>query len=123
MNKVLVSLGSNIYSKLNIDRAKRMLAHYFPDVVFTEQLLSISSDEKYVFPFRNVLGVFNSEWKPEEITDKLKHIESVMGRKSRDKELGRVVIDLDLVQYGDEILRPEDYEREYVQSLLKTIEL
>ena len=34
-----------------------------------------------------------------------------------------MVIDIDLVKYGDAILRPKDYEREYVQHLLGTMDL
>jgi len=34
-----------------------------------------------------------------------------------------MVIDIDLVKYGDTILRPKDYEREYVQHLLATMDL
>jgi len=118
MVKILVSLGSNIYSKQNIDRARRMLTHYFPDVVFTQSIITTTTDEKQLFPFRNVLGVFYSDLPSSEIIQKLKTIEFAMGRQPRDKESGKVVIDIDLLQYGDEILRPEDYERAYVQELL-----
>lgn len=118
MFKILVSLGSNIYSKQNIDRARRMLTHYFPDVVFTQSIITTTNDEKHLFPFRNVLGVFHSDLPAEEIVQKLKSIEFAMGRQPRDKEAGRIIIDIDLLQYGDDILRPDDYERAYVQALL-----
>ncbi len=118
MHKILVSLGSNLYSKQNIDKAKRMLAHLFPDAVFSQSIITISSDEKYLFPFRNVLGVFQTELLPEEIIQRLKSIEHAMGRLPRDKETGKVIIDIDLIQYDDEILRPEDYESSHVQTLL-----
>lgn len=118
MVKILISLGSNIYSKQNIDRARRMLAHYFPDVVFTPSIITTVTDEKYSFPFRNVLAVFYSNLPSEEIIQKLKMIEFAMGRQPCDKDIGKVIIDIDLLQYGDEILRPDDYERAYVQALL-----
>ena len=75
MFKILVSLGSNIYSKQNIDKARRMLAHYFPDVIFTPAVITIEDSEEKTFPFRNVLAVFNSELPHEEIIQKLKSIE------------------------------------------------
>jgi 2-amino-4-hydroxy-6-hydroxymethyldihydropteridine diphosphokinase len=118
MVKILVSLGSNIYSKQNIDRARRMLAYYFPDVVFTRSIITTASDGKYPFPFRNVLAVFHSDLPLDEVIQKLKMIEFAMGRQPRDKDAGKVIIDIDLLQYGDEIVRPDDYERAYVQSLL-----
>ncbi len=118
MVKILLSLGSNIYSKQNIDKARRMLTHYFPDVVFTQSVITTGDNEKYLFPFRNALAVFNSELPPDEIIQKIKSIEFAMGRQPRDKEAGKIVIDIDLLQYGDEILRPDDYARAYVQALL-----
>ncbi|MDO5664422.1 MAG: 2-amino-4-hydroxy-6-hydroxymethyldihydropteridine diphosphokinase [Bacteroidia bacterium] len=123
MFKILVSLGSNIYSKQNIDKAKRMLAYYFPDVMFSQSVITIEEDERNFFPFRNVLAVFNNELPPEEIVQKLKSIEFAMGRQPKDKEMGKIIIDIDLLQYGDQILRPEDYEKEYVQTLLKEISM
>jgi 2-amino-4-hydroxy-6-hydroxymethyldihydropteridine diphosphokinase len=32
-----------------------------------------------------------------------------------------VIIDIDLIQYDGRILRPEDYEKNYVQQLLPTL--
>ena len=48
MFKILVSLGSNIYSKQNIDKARRMLAHYFPDVIFTPAVITIEDSEEKI---------------------------------------------------------------------------
>lgn len=95
-----------------------MLVYYFPDAVFTESVVTTPSNEKYSFPFRNVLALFYSELPSGEIIQKLKSIESAMGRQPRDKEMGKVIIDMDLIQYDNEILRPEDYQRIYVQELL-----
>jgi 2-amino-4-hydroxy-6-hydroxymethyldihydropteridine diphosphokinase len=65
-----------------------------------------------------VLAVFHSDLPLDEVIQKLKMIEFAMGRQPRDKDAGKVIIDIDLLQYGDEIVRPDDYERAYVQSLL-----
>lgn len=121
MHTILLSIGSNIYSKNNIDKARRMLSHIFPDIAFTQHVMSEPYDEKYLFPFRNILGVFQSELSPEEIVEKLKLVEYSMGRSPKDKALGKVIIDIDLIKYGDEVLRPEDYQRSYVQELMGTL--
>lgn len=117
MHKVLILLGSNTYSKLNIDKAKRMLLFYFPDIAFSKSSITFSDTESK-FPFRNVLAIFTSELTVEEIIAKLKTIESAMGRTPKDKEVGRILIDLDLLGYDDTIVRPKDFEKEYVQNLL-----
>jgi len=97
-----------------------MLARTFPDIIFSTEAMSPACGEKAVLPFRNILAKFHSELTPKEIIDKLKMIEVAVGRSPKDKYLKRVIMDIDLVVYGEEVLRPDDYEREYVQQLLST---
>ena len=123
MSTILLTIGSNTFAKTNIDKAKRMLTFLFPDIIFSEPILTEPEEEKYSYLFRNVLAVVNTEMRPEEVIDKIKQTERAVGRTPRDKYLGKVVIDIDLIKYGDNILRPLDYEREYVQRLLSTIEM
>ena len=49
-----------------------------------------------------------------QIKDVLKDIECCIGRKPEDKSCGRVPIDIDLLQWNDQILKAEDLTREYV---------
>ncbi|MDD2512517.1 MAG: 2-amino-4-hydroxy-6-hydroxymethyldihydropteridine diphosphokinase [Proteiniphilum sp.] len=121
MSTILLSIGSNTFAKTNIDKAKRMLTRLFPDIVFSQPILSEPDDEKYSFLFRNVLAKAETEWLPEEVIEKIKQTERAVGRSPRDKYLGKVIIDIDLIRYNDEILRPDDFQREYVQQLLLTL--
>ena len=122
MSTILLTIGSNTFAKTNIDKAKRMLTFVFPDIVFSEPILTEPEDDKYSFLFRNILATVNTRMRPEEVIDKIKQTERAVGRTPRDKYMGKVVIDIDLIKYGDNILRPIDYEREYVQRLLPTLE-
>ncbi len=121
MSTILLSIGSNTFAKTNIDKAKRMLAFLFPDIVFSEPILTEPEDDKYAYLFRNVLAKADTEMSPEEVIDKIKQTERAVGRTPRDKYLGRMIIDIDLIQYDGRILRPQDYERDYVQQLLPTL--
>src|SRR5690554_6801968 len=123
MSTILLTIGSNTFAKTNIDKAKRMLTFVFPDIIFSEPILTEPEEEKYSYLFRNILAVVDTEMRPEEVIDKIKQTERAVGRTPRDKYLGKVVIDIDLVKYGDKILRPDDFEREYVQRLLATMEM
>ncbi len=123
MNRILLTLGSNTFAKTNIDKAKRMLTFLFPDIIFSEPILTEPEDDRYSYLFRNVLAVVNTDMSPEEVISKIKQTERAVGRTPRDKYVGKMVIDIDLVKYGDTILRPKDYEREYVQHLLATMDL
>lgn len=121
MSTILLSIGSNTFAKTNIDKAKRMLSFLFPGIVFSEPILTEPEDDKYAYLFRNVLAKADTEMSPEEIIDKIKQTERAVGRSPRDKYLGRMIIDIDLIQYDGRILRPQDYERDYVQQLLPTL--
>ncbi len=121
MSTILLSIGSNTFAKTNIDKAKRMLSFLFADIVFSEPILTEPEDDKYTYLFRNVLAKATTEMSPEEVIDKIKQTERGVGRTPRDKYLGRMIMDIDLIQYDDRILRPQDYERDYVQQLLPTL--
>ena len=118
MNTVLLSIGSNTFARTNIDKAKRMLSRTFPNIVFTNEAMSLACGVKALMPFRNILAKFNCDLTPTEIISKLKTIEAAVGRSPRDKYLKRVVMDIDLLVYGEEVIRPKDFSREYVQNLL-----
>lgn len=120
MSTILLSIGSNTFAKTNIDKAQRMLTRFFPDVSFSESVLSEPNDDRYSFLFRNVLAIAETDFAPEEVIEKIKQIERAVGRTPRDKYMGKVIIDIDLLKYNDKILRPEDFEREYVQQLLSS---
>lgn len=120
MSTILLSIGSNTFARTNIDKARRMLTRLFPGIVFSESVLSEPDDERYSFLFRNVLAMAETEFSPEDVIDKIKQTERAIGRSPRDKYQGKVIIDIDLIRYNDEILRPEDFQREYLQQLLTT---
>lgn len=123
MNTILLSIGSNTFAKTNIDKAKRMLSYVFPEIIFSEPILSEPEDDNLKYLFRNILASFETEMSQEEIIDKIKQTERAVGRSPRDKYQGKVVIDIDLLKIGEEILRPQDYEREYIQQLLAIFEI
>lgn len=118
MSTILLSIGSNTFAKTNIDKAKRMLTRLFPEIIFSQPILTEPEEEKYSYLFRNVLAKAETEMTPEEVIDKIKQTERAVGRSPKDKYLGKVIIDIDLIQYGNEILRPSDFKRNYIQQLL-----
>ncbi|WP_286832715.1 MULTISPECIES: 2-amino-4-hydroxy-6-hydroxymethyldihydropteridine diphosphokinase, partial [unclassified Proteiniphilum] len=122
MITILLSIGSNTFAKTNIDKAKRMLTRQFPNIVFSDPILTEPEDDKYSYLFRNILAKVETGMLPDQIIEKIKQTERAVGRTPKDKYLGKVVIDIDLIKYGDDILRPLDYEREYVQQLIGTFD-
>src|SRR5690554_7272266 len=84
MSTILLTIGSNTFAKTNIDKAKRMLTFLFPDIIFSEPILTEPEEEKYSYLFRNVLAVVDTEMRPEEVIDKIKQTERAVGRRSEE---------------------------------------
>ena len=95
-----------------------MLSYIFPEIIFSEPILSEPEDDNFKYLFRNILASFETDMRQDEIIYKIKQTERAVGRTPKDKYQGKVVIDIDLLKYDDEIIRPLDFEKEYIQQLL-----
>lgn len=118
MNKVImIALGSNFEQEKNVAYAMEELRSVFPDMVFSKLLwtepIGIVSDR-----FVNALGKASTSMSQQQVACMLKDIERKCGRCKEDKARNVVKLDLDLMQYGDERLKEEDWNRDYIQRLL-----
>ena len=110
-NRVLLCLGSNWDKEKNMERAAEMLRAHFVFIQFSQPVYTEPIDCPLSTTFLNRVY---SEESPARIKDVLKDIECCIGRKPEDKSCGRVPIDIDLLQWNDQILKAEDLTREYV---------
>ncbi|MEY8244817.1 2-amino-4-hydroxy-6-hydroxymethyldihydropteridine diphosphokinase [Heminiphilus faecis] len=113
MNRVVVGIGSN-----TADRDKRMAAAVdyfsasFSDVVVSSIYETLEWSGRYA-PYLNCVAEGLTDRPIEEITDELKQYEIDNGRTPEMKLTGAVTIDMDIVLWNDEVIRPVDMEREY----------
>ena len=94
-NRVLLCLGSNWDKEKNMERAAEMLRAHFVFIQFSQPVYTEPIDCPLSTTFLNRVAVLYS-------------------RKPEDKSCGRVPIDIDLLQWNDQILKAEDLTREYV---------
>ena len=66
--------------------------------------------------FTNQVALIETTVPPTLIRSLLKGIERELGRKPEDVQEGIVKIDLDLLSLDGKILKPEDWERDYVKA-------
>jgi 2-amino-4-hydroxy-6-hydroxymethyldihydropteridine diphosphokinase len=64
--------------------------------------------------FLNLVAVIYTELEVDAFKAILKKIEKKMGRNPDDDEEGVVPIDLDLIEWNDEVYKPQDLVRPYV---------
>lgn len=117
----LLSMGSNINGSTHLSIARKALCTAFPDIFFGEQMQTVPIRMNTPHLFENQLGCFTTSRNAEEVISFFKKIESNCGRKPEDKEQGIVILDLDLLMYDEEVLKPEDMQRPYVIKGLKAL--
>ena len=121
MHKVLLSIGTNTNTRFNLNRAKCILQRNFPSIQFTMDIENKAYGERYKGLFLNTLGYFESDLCKNELITYLKSIEREMGRTPEHKAEGKVIIDIDLIKWDNEILKLEDFKRSYVQYLIQFV--
>lgn len=118
--EILIALGSNYEQLQNVEKAKAGLQTLFPNIRFSRSLwtepIGIESPR-----FVNALAEAYTSLPQDEIVRQLKRLEQECGRTAEKKKQGIIRIDLDLMQYGTERLHPEDWDREYIVTLLEDL--
>lgn len=113
-------MGSNTEPASHLALARRELQHRFPDVWFSPEEVTAPIGMRHnQASFINQLACLSSDAQPKEIEQQLKEIEQLAGRTPEEKALEVVRLDLDLLMADEEVLRPKDLQRDFVQQLLK----
>lgn len=119
MNRYLLSIGSNFHKESNIKQCCDKLELLFPGITFSEIIESEPVGNGYINAFHNLLALFTSNDEILHINARLKAIENELDRLPEDKSNGIVKIDLDLLTINNTVIKPEDFERKYIQQLLE----
>ena len=117
----LLCLGSNFERELRMDNARKALAKLFPGILFSAEMETEAIGGGVRSPFSNQVAKLETCHSLEQLRSLLKSIEAVNGRCPEDKEQGIVRLDIDILVYDKEILKPADLERDYVQEGLKAL--
>lgn len=121
LNRVILCLGSNLDKEKNMERAAERLRALFVSIRFAEPIYTDAFDCPVPTSFLNQVAIAFSPLAAGEIKERLKEIERSLGRKPEDKGLGRVPIDIDLLCWNEEVLKPDDLRRDYIQSGIRSL--
>jgi len=122
MNKALLSIGTNEDREVNLTLCHQMLNDLFEEIHYSDTSITTPYGATYKNDFLNQLAIGYTSKDKEEVTPLLKSIEKQMGRKVSDKAKGIVKIDIDLVIWNEEVLKPTEINRDYIADLLHTLE-
>lgn len=115
MKNCYIELGSNTKTDEYLLEARRYLERSFTSIRFATIYKTEAIDFLFPCTFYNQTVKLQTNLSKDAVQQVLKEIENVIGRNPDDKEKGIVKIDIDLLSYDEEILRPADWKREYVR--------
>lgn len=115
----LLCIGSNHCPDVNIPKAVAALTALFPGIVWSPVIVSPALGAATPVPhYHNRVARFTTTLTPADLRTRFKEIETSCGRTPASKSTGLVPLDIDLLQYDDTVLKPEDMNTQYVKTLL-----
>ena len=122
MNKALLSIGTNEDRESNLSLCHQFLNNIFTDISYSDTSVTMPYGTTYKNDFLNQLAIIYTNKDEDEVVRLLKSIEKDMGRNGADKKKGIVKIDIDLVIWNNNVLKPEDFSRSYIADLLASLD-
>ena len=122
-NTAIICIGSNKDRSENIDQVIRTLQAHYPGARFSTPEMADAVDlPEGSKPFLNLVAMLPTLEEKEELIAFLKELEEDMGRDPDDDEEGIIPMDLDLIEWNEEVVKPLDLVRPYVVSGLEEID-
>ncbi len=120
--QVILALGTNVNQERNMKQVRQLLVDTWPDMMFTTQKWTQPIGMSSAL-FYNCLAYTEVEESLEELTEKVKNMERICGNTGAERSLNRIQMDIDILLYGDNKLYIDDWQRNYIQELMKEIDL
>ena len=122
-NKAIISIGSNTNRTENIQKVTEILQANYPRSRFSTPEITDPIDlPEGAKAFLNLVAMVPTNLDKEEFVSQLKSIEEDLGRDDDDEEEGIIPIDLDLIKWNEDVLKPRDFIRPYMVSGLEEID-
>lgn len=116
----LLALGSNTEAENNITQAQNMIKGLWDNCIFSSVIrtkpIGIQSPD-----FINMIVCGWTTNSYEEIKKQIKQIESHLHSTKEERKKGVVRMDIDLLQYGTNLYKENDWERAYIQQLVEEV--
>ena len=115
MNKAILSVGCNHHRSKHISQVTALLRNRYPKSRFsTPEMTQPIDAPQEMKPFLNMVAVIYTTESREEFSAFLKKTEKEFGRDPDDEEEGIIAMDLDLLEWNDEVFKPQDFVRSYI---------
>lgn len=121
MNKVIISVGSNIEPEKNVSEAKQILTQ--DQLLLDESRFNKTSPRGYLNQPAFLNGAFFilTSLEIQELKGYLKSVENQLGRKRTSNKNGPRTIDLDIVLFNNNIVDLDYYKYDFVKLAVDEI--
>ncbi len=114
MNRAILSLAANTPDKqeqmrLAIEELRAISSTLLASTVYETEPVGNKNQPRYL----NAVAVIEIEMEYEVLHSRLKELERLHGRTPESKTQGTIPLDIDIVMWNSEILRPRDWEQDY----------
>ena len=118
-HQIIISLASNENQEANLQAARTQLTQLLSEVHFTSAIWTEPVNCIRKEPYLNQLCKGATAFSMDLLSEVLKETEKRLGR-THDED-GIVTIDLDLLQYDEELFHLRDWSRSYVKDLMNEL--
>ena len=121
LNQAIIALGSNTNPEQNIAKAQELLKLAFNNIRFSDPVYTEPINIPNPNLFLNMVATLDSSLNEEEIKSIFKRIEKEIGRNPSKNIKHQIIIDLDLIKWGNKIIKTGDYSRKYIQEGIESL--
>lgn len=121
-HNLIICVGSNTLPRYKFDAAISDICHLLSECRVSETIISSDVTGKSSLPYLNAAVKGFTEISLSEAEKIFATIESDYGRTPHSKESGFVPLDIDIVVWDSEVIRPADYARGYFQLCINSLE-
>ncbi|MBP3353731.1 MAG: 2-amino-4-hydroxy-6-hydroxymethyldihydropteridine diphosphokinase [Bacteroidales bacterium] len=122
MNKAILGIGSNYPDAyIRVEECCKRINDMVEFATFSSIYQTEAVGLKPAPPYHNCVALIETSISYDKLKALFKDMEIKTGRNAKDKEQGLVIIDIDIVTWNNEVLRPADMERSYMKIGLKEL--
>lgn len=121
MNSIVISIGSNSRDRQwQVEHAIEWLNKHLANT-HVSSIYNSEADNGRDPDYLNAVMKGNCKHDFDTVMKKVKEYENVCGRTPASKLTGNIPMDLDIIIWNDEVVRPVDFEKDYFQKGWKEI--
>lgn len=122
MNKAILGIGSNYPDAyIRVEECCKRINDMVEFATFSSIYQTEAVGVKPAPPYHNCIALIESSISYDKLKTLFKDMELKAGRNPQDKEKGLVVIDIDIVTWNNDVIKPTDMERSYMKIGLEEL--